>query len=81
MTPRLYTAILAALLAFGPASAAEKKSKAKKKVETGASCKAPAVGRCAACSITCQTGETAACGGGVAAADLCHTQPVCRCVK
>ena len=80
MTSRLYTAVLAALLVLGPASAAEKKTKARK-VETGASCKAPAVGRCAACSITCPVGETASCGGGRAAADLCHTQPVCRCVK
>lgn len=82
MIKSLWVALLAAALVATPAAAGEKKrSAAKKKVETGASCKAPAVGRCAACSITCQAGETAQCGGGMAVADVCHTQPVCKCSR
>ena len=82
MTKSLWAALLVAALVTSPVAAGEKKkSAAKKKVETGASCKAPAVGRCAACSITCQTGETATCGGGMALADICHTQPVCKCSR
>jgi hypothetical protein len=82
MKKSLWVALLSAALVTGPALAGEKKrSAAKKKVETGASCKAPAVGRCAACSIACQPGETAHCGGGAAVADVCHTQPVCKCTK
>lgn len=81
MIRTLWIAVLAAAFAISPAAAGEKRSAARKKAETGASCKAPAVGRCAACNITCQVGESAQCGGGVAAADRCHTQPVCKCTK
>lgn len=81
MTKALWIALLTAAFAINPAAAGERKSAAKKRVEPGASCKAPAVGRCAACNITCQPGESAQCGGGEAAADRCHTQPVCKCTK
>lgn len=82
MVKSLWVALLGAALVADPVLAGEKKkSAARKKVETGASCKAPAVGRCAACSITCQIGETASCAGGMALADLCHSQPVCKCSK
>jgi len=82
MVKSLWVAVLTAALVSAPALAGEKKKTAgKKKVEIGASCKAPAAGRCAACSITCQPGETATCAGGVATADLCHTQPSCKCGK
>ena len=49
MTRSLPLILLAALLASSPALASEKKKKAEaaKKAETGAGCKAPAVGRCA----------------------------------
>ena len=76
------TVFLAALLASAPALATEKTKTAKKeKVEIGASCKAPSVGRCAACSITCRPGETATCSGGIVVSDVCHTQPSCKCGK
>jgi hypothetical protein len=78
MTKSLWIAIVSALLTCAPGYAAEKKSP-KKKVETGASCKTPAVGRCAACNITCQPGETATCAPGHAVPDACHVQPSCRC--
>ena len=84
MKSSLPVVLLAAILASSPAFATEKKKKAaenKQKVETGASCKAPSVGRCAACSITCRPGETATCAGGVVAGDACHTQPSCKCGK
>ena len=82
MIKSLCVALLAAALVASPAAAGDKKrSAAKKKVEVGASCKAPAVGRCAACSIACEVGETAQCGGGRALADACHTQPVCKCSR
>jgi hypothetical protein len=81
MVKSLWVAVLTAALLSAPALAGERKKTAKKKVETGASCKAPTAGRCAACSITCQPGETATCMGGVATADLCHTQPSCKCGK
>ena len=81
MIKSLWVALLGAALVAAPVAAGEKRKSAKKKVEAGASCKAPAVGRCAACSITCQVGETAHCGGGLPAADMCHTQPVCKCSK
>ena len=82
MTKFLWAALLGAALVANPVAAGEKrKSGAKKKLEAGASCKAPAAGRCAACSITCQVGETAHCGGGVPAGDMCNTQPVCKCSK
>lgn len=71
---------LAFLLAASPAFAHEGKKKPKaKKPETGASCKAPAVGRCAACSITCPPGEAATCSPGVVVSNVCHTQPSCKC--
>jgi len=83
MTRSLPLILLAALLVSSPALASEKKKKAAaaKKAETGAACKAPAVGRCAACSITCQPSETASCSGGVVAGEVCHTQPSCKCGK
>ena len=82
MTKQLWAAVVAIFLASAPASAYDKKKKPeKRKVETGASCKAPAVGTCASCSITCRPGETASCGGGVVVSDVCHTQPSCRCTR
>ena len=84
MRNSLLVTLLSALLACTQALAVEKKKTAaakKEKVETGAACKAPSVGRCAACSITCRPGETATCSGGVVVSDLCHTQPSCKCGK
>ena len=81
MMKPLLAVVLAVLLAASPAAASEKKKPKAKKPETGASCKAPAVGRCAACSITCPPGEAATCGSGVMMADVCHTQPVCKCAR
>lgn len=77
----MLTVLLALSLASGPALAQDrKKTKAKsKKPEIGASCKAPSVGRCAACSITCPPGEAASCSPGAMAGNVCHTQPSCRC--
>ena len=72
---------LVAALAAAPALGADKKKSKPKKPETGTSCKAPAVGRCAACSITCPPGETATCSSGQAIGDICHAQPSCRCTK
>ena len=78
----LLAVIMTAALCSAPALAAQKKKDAeKKKVETGASCKAPVVGTCAACSITCRPGETATCAPGIAVGDTCHNQPSCRCNK
>ena len=80
MVKPLLIAFMTALLACGPASGYEGKKKTKpKKPETGASCKAPSVGRCAACSITCPPGEAASCSSGAMAGNVCHTQPSCRC--
>lgn len=80
MAKSLLIAFVTVALMSGPALAYEKKKAAKsKKVETGAACKAPPVGRCAACSITCRPGETATCSGGVVVGDVCHTQPSCKC--
>ena len=79
MSKLVLTSLVAALLASGPALAYEKKKMKSKKPETGAACKAPSVGRCAACSITCRPGETATCSGGVVVGDVCHTQPSCKC--
>jgi hypothetical protein len=84
---RLFVAaVVAALLASShPALASEsgrKKSHAAKKEEkkdTGASCKAPAVGACASCAITCRPGETAVCAPGQVSADLCARPPSCVC--
>ena len=78
MTKLLLIALLSAALVAPSASAAEKKKSKPKKPETGASCKAPAIGRCAACSITCPPGETATCSGGQALGEACHAQPSCR---
>jgi hypothetical protein len=73
------TVLLAVCLAASPALALEKKKPKQKKPETGASCKAPAVARCAACSITCPPGETATCSPGVMVSNVCHAQPSCKC--
>ena len=80
MVKALLIAVVSAMLVCAPAHAKEKKS-AKKKVETGASCKTPAVGRCAACSITCPPGETATCAPGQPFTDVCHIQPSCKCTR
>jgi hypothetical protein len=88
MTRSLMIAVVAALLAVNPAAAAEEHSRKKshaakkdkdKKVETGASCKAPAVGSCASCAITCRPLETAQCAPGQVTADMCTRQPACGC--
>ena len=82
MTRRLSVALVAVALLSAPALGSEKRTKSeKKKTETGASCKAPAVGTCAACSISCRPGETAICQGGLTAGDMCHTQPSCKCSR
>ena len=82
MTKAAMFGVLTACLLAAPSLASEKKKATeKKKAEAGASCKAPAVGTCAACSITCRPGETASCAGGVVVGDVCHTQPACRCNK
>ncbi|HYC44220.1 MAG TPA: hypothetical protein VED01_01930 [Burkholderiales bacterium] len=74
--------LLGVFVASGPALAAEGKKKSKAdKPATGAACKAPAVGRCAACSITCPPAETAMCSPGQAVAEACHVQPSCKCTK
>ena len=78
----LVVALLTGLLTVNPAFASEKKkgaAKKKEKAEAGASCKAPAVGVCAACSITCPPATTASCTSGVMAGGVCHIQPACRC--
>ena len=73
---------LAALSICSPSIASDKaKKKSKAKVETGASCKAPAVGACAACSISCRPGETAVCAPGQTMGDACHLQPSCKCTR
>jgi hypothetical protein len=78
---RMLVIVCLATLALGaPADASEKKkSKKKEHVETGASCKAPPVGACASCAITCRPGETATCGPGMVSADLCARPPSCAC--
>ena len=82
MTKPLWVAVIAICLGSAPGLAAEKKKKPeKKKVETGASCKAPAIGPCAACNITCRPGEIATCGSGQVFNDVCHIQPSCRCTR
>ena len=83
MAKSLLIAVLAAFLVCGPAMAHDKAKKraSKAKIEVGASCKAPAVGTCAACSIACRPGETAIFGGGQVAGDMCHLQPSCKCTK
>lgn len=84
MKKPLLIALLAGLLFSLPGFAEEKHRKAsaaKKKVETGASCKAPAVGTCAACNIMCRPGETAHCAPGTLSADVCHIQPSCKCTR
>ena len=81
MNKAMLIPLVAVLFASGPAFGYEKKKKGmkSKKPETGAACKAPAVGRCATCSILCRPGETATCSGGVMAGDVCNTQPSCKC--
>ena len=79
--------VLAALMAAAQPVAAEEHGrrkphaakKEKDKKDTGASCKAPAVGACASCAITCRPGETATCGPGMVSADLCARPPSCTC--
>ena len=85
MLRQLFAAAAAALaLAAAPAAADQHTRKAKaeakkeKKAE-GASCKAPAVGACASCAITCRPGETATCGPGMLSGDLCARPPSCAC--
>ena len=86
----LVIAVVAASLVPTPVSADEhsrrkaavaaKKNKDKdRKAESGASCKAPAVGSCASCAITCRPGETATCGPGMLSGDLCARPPTCTC--
>jgi hypothetical protein len=84
MMKLMLAAFVAASIAASPALASEKKKKSaetKQKAPEGASCKVPAVGRCASCAISCQPGETATCAPGVAVSDVCHTQPSCKCSK
>ena len=59
MTRSQLAVLLTAFVMCSPSMAYEKAKKkaAKAKTEVGASCKAPAVGTCAACSITCRPGE------------------------
>jgi mevalonate kinase len=77
--------VLAACLALNPAFGSEspknkkKEKEVKQKVEAGASCKAPVIGPCGSCSVTCSPGEAARCVTGQAAGNLCHIQPSCRC--
>ena len=81
----LMVAVFAALLAAtAPALADDHTRKAKaaaqkEKKTPGASCKAPAVGACASCAITCRAGETATCGPGMLSGDLCARPPACTC--
>ena len=85
MRSLMVLAFAALFLAAAPASATEhtrKKTAASKKEnkkDTGASCKAPAVGACASCAITCRPGETATCGPGMPSGDLCARPPSCTC--
>lgn len=82
MKMRLLIAMVVVSLGSAPALGGEKKKKAEKqKVETGASCKAPAVGTCAACNIVCRPRETAICAPGLVTGDVCHPQPNCRCTR
>jgi hypothetical protein len=75
----------ALFISTSPAAAEQhgrKKTAAAKKQEkkdTGASCKAPAVGACASCAITCRPGESATCGPGMLSGDLCARPPSCTC--
>jgi hypothetical protein len=84
----LLALIVVAVLSSGNAAGAEEHTrkkthsaakKDKDKKETGASCKAPAVGGCASCAITCRPGETATCGPGQVSGDLCARPPACAC--
>jgi hypothetical protein len=83
---RIAAVIVAACLAVNSASAAQESAKktkkekeVKQKVVAGASCKAPAIGACGSCGVTCAPGEAARCVTGQAAGNLCHIQPSCRC--
>ena len=74
--------LLSVVTATGAASERESKGKSKpSKVETGVSCKVPAVGLCAACTIVCRPGESVVCAAGVTLGEVCHTQPSCRCTR
>ena len=82
----LFIAAFAAFLVVsGPAPAEDhnrKKTHSTKKEDkkdTGASCKAPAVGACASCAITCRPGESATCGPGMVSGELCARPPSCIC--
>jgi hypothetical protein len=90
MMRSLVVAVVAALLVVSnPASSEEntrrkphsaaKKDKEKSKAETGPSCKAPALGTCASCAITCRPGEIVTCASGQLSGDLCARQPACLC--
>ncbi len=85
MIKSLMMTCVAVLLMSGPVSAEEQIRKRhgsankKPKVETGASCKAPPVGRCSSCAIACPPGETATCAPGQIAVEMCATQASCRC--
>ena len=83
MTSSRVAVLFSALLICSAAAASDttKKKAAKAKTEIGASCKAPAVGPCAACSITCRPGEAATCKPGQVAMDACHIQPSCKCTR
>jgi len=79
-------AALVASLALNPAFAQESARKKKKekevkqqKAQVGASCKAPAIGPCGSCGVTCAPSEVARCVTGQGAGSLCHIQPACRC--
>lgn len=82
----LIVLVFAALFVSTVPAAAEqhgrkKTTEAKKqeKKEIAASCKAPAIGACASCAITCRPGETAMCGPGMVSGDLCARPPNCVC--
>ncbi len=84
MKKPLLIALLSGLLVSTPGFGDDKPRKAsaaKKKAETGASCKAPSVGTCAACNIMCRAGEAAHCAPGTLSGDVCHTQPSCKCSR
>ena len=85
MRSMIVLAVAALFLAGNPAAAEDhsrKKTHSAKKEEkkdTGASCKAPAVGACSSCAITCRPGETATCGPGMLSGDQCARPPACTC--
>ena len=85
MARSLMLFLLGACLIASPLSAHEapkkkqKEKELKEKVVAGASCKAPAIGPCGSCGVSCAPGEAARCVTGQAAGNLCHIQPSCRC--